>query len=69
MAHRSRPWNRRDFIGAGLAGAAAVAFGPGPADATVLGAADRASHIANHSLLAGGARVRWNAAKRAVETA
>ena len=41
MARSPYRWNRRDFIGAGLAGAAAVALRPRPASAAALGAGDR----------------------------
>ena len=41
MASISRPWNRRRFIGTGLAGTAALALGPRLARAAALGANDR----------------------------
>src|SRR5512142_3083684 len=41
MAHSSRPWNRRDFIGAGLAGGAGLALGSRPGWAAPIGADDR----------------------------
>jgi predicted dehydrogenase len=41
LAPTSRPWNRRRFIGTGLAGSAALALGPRLASASALGASDR----------------------------